>query len=226
MIAAQRRGVAEQEVADQHRHRPAHVGVGRHQRVAGAVGLIGQGRHRGPHLGLQQRNAPPQVEPEVERHLLVARAPGVQAPPVVADERHQLPFDEAVDVLVVAADPGGIGAAALENLLQSLADAADGRGIEGAGLLQGLGPRQAAGDVVLEQAPIERERHPEVERRRIGRAVEPSRPQMPAHASTSIRPCPIVILTSPDTSANTWAAKASSPPRRRVNQWPSRTSRA
>ena len=133
VIAPQRRGVAEQEVADQHRHRTTHVGVGRHQRVAGAVGLIGQRRDHGAHPGLQQRNAPPQVETEVERHLLVARTAGVQAPSVVADKRHQLPFDEAVDVLVVAADPGGIGAAALENLLQAVADAADGRGVEGAG---------------------------------------------------------------------------------------------
>ena len=42
VIAAQRRGVAQQEVRDQHRHRAPHVRVRRHQRIAGVLGLIGK----------------------------------------------------------------------------------------------------------------------------------------------------------------------------------------
>ena len=49
-------------------------------------------------------------------------------------------------------------------------------GVEHAGARQRLGPRQAAGHVVFEQAAIERERHAEIKRRRIGRGVKPSGP--------------------------------------------------
>ena len=51
---------------------------------------------------LQQRNAPAQIQPQIERDLLVARPPGVQAASRVAEPLDQLALDEAVDVLVGA----------------------------------------------------------------------------------------------------------------------------
>ena len=105
VIAAQRRGVAQQEVRHQHRHGAAHVRVRRHQRVAGPLGLIGERRDDRAQLLLQQRNAAAQVQPQIDRHLLVARAAGVQAAAGVADARDELALDEAVHVLVVAVDP-------------------------------------------------------------------------------------------------------------------------
>ena len=43
---------------------------------------------------LQQRNAAAQVQPQIDRDLLVARAAGVQAAAGIADARHQLALDE------------------------------------------------------------------------------------------------------------------------------------
>ena len=51
---------------------------------------------------LQQRDAAAQVQPQVERHLLVARAAGVQPAAGVAEPLDEQPLDEAVDVLVRA----------------------------------------------------------------------------------------------------------------------------
>ena len=48
VIAAQRRGVREEEVRGQHRLRAAQVRVRRHQRIARGLGLVGEhGRERG-----------------------------------------------------------------------------------------------------------------------------------------------------------------------------------
>ena len=98
----------------------------------------------------------------------------------------QLALDEAWMSSSSPATQAGSARPLLENLLQPVADAGDGGRVEGAGAFQRGGPRQAAGDVVFEQAAVEGERHPEVERRRIGRGVEPSRPQVPAHASATV----------------------------------------
>ena len=70
----------------------------------------------GRDAALQQRDAPPQIEPQIERDLLVARPAGVQAPPGVAEPLDQQPLDEAVDVLVGAADERRIRSAALEDV--------------------------------------------------------------------------------------------------------------
>ena len=155
MVAPQRRGVTEQVVAHQHRHGPAHVRVGRHQRFARRFGLVGQGRHERAQAALQHGNAPHQVEAEVDRHLLVARAARVQAAAVVADQRHQLTFDEGVDVFVVARDPGRILPALGQDGGEPLTNARHRRGLEHAGAAERIGPGQAAGDVVLEQLAIE-----------------------------------------------------------------------
>ena len=53
---------------------------------------------------LQHRNPPPQIQPQIERHLLVARSAGVQAAAGVAEPLDQQPLDEAVDVFVGAVD--------------------------------------------------------------------------------------------------------------------------
>ena len=59
MIAAQRRGVRQEEVRDQHRLRAAQVRVRRHQRVARGLGLVGEHRdeRRDRALHLRDRGA-------------------------------------------------------------------------------------------------------------------------------------------------------------------------
>ena len=93
----------EEEMRDEHRLRRAEVRERRHQRVARRRRLR---RERVDHArataALQQRNPAPQVEPQIERDLLVARSAGVQPAAGVAEPLDQLALDEAVDVLVVA----------------------------------------------------------------------------------------------------------------------------
>ena len=101
-VAPQRRRVREEEVRDQHRLRRAEVRERRHQRVAGRRGLRRQRVDDAGDRALQQRNAAPQIEPQIERHLLVARSAGVQPPAGVAEPLDEQPLDEAVHVLVVA----------------------------------------------------------------------------------------------------------------------------
>ena len=174
MIAPQRGGVAQQEVRHQHRHGAAQVRVGRHQRVAGLFGLIGERGDGRAQFVLQPRDPAAQVQPQVDRDLLVARTAGVQSTAGIADARDELALDERMDVFVVAGDPRRIAAALLEDLRQALADGLAVRRVEHAGARQRLRPRQAAGDVVFEEPAIERERHAEIKRGRIRRRVESS----------------------------------------------------
>ena len=192
VIAPQRGRMTQQKVGHEHGHRPPQVRVRRHQRVAGLLRLIGERRDCGAQFLLQQRNAAAQIQAQVDRDLFVARSSGVQPAAGIADPRHQLPFDERVDVLVVAVDPRRILAACLENRREAVGDRLAVRGIEHAGARQRFGPREASGHVIFEQAPIERERHAEIKRGRIRRGIKSSRPQRLRHAesfsSDNLRP--------------------------------------
>ena len=99
----------------------------------------------------------------------------------VADARDQLPFDEAVHVLVGAADPCRIASALLENRGQPCRESDAPSSLrQRAARHQRFGPREAAGHVVFEEPAIERERDAEIEGRRIGRGIEPSGPEVAA----------------------------------------------
>ena len=166
----------------QDRLRAAHVRVRRHQRIARGLGLVGEhGRERGNPL-LDLRDAALQVEPEIDRDLLVARPAGVQPAPGVADPRHQLALDERVHVLVVARglgrEEGRIRRRPRGDVLERGADDRRVGARQHAGALQAFGPRQASPHVVLEQAAIEPERRAELEQRRIGIAGEPAGPEV------------------------------------------------
>ena len=63
-------------------------------------------------------DATTQIEPQVERDLLVARAAGVQAPARITDALDQLTLDEAVHVFVWSGDPRRIATTLLEDLVQ------------------------------------------------------------------------------------------------------------
>ena len=150
----------------------------RHQRVAGRRRLR---RERGDDAGdaaLQQRDAAPQVQPQIERHLLVARAAGVQPAPGVAEPLDEQALDEAVDVLVVAvdkrADPSGRARGSPSSAVSICSASACGSTPARA---ERARPRDAAGHVVFEQPAIEAEGRAELERRRVGRGVESSGPE-------------------------------------------------
>ena len=170
---------------DQHRLRRAEVRERRHQRVARRRRLRGERVDERRDGALQQRNAPPQVEPQIERHLLVARSSGVQPAAGVAEPLDEQALDEAVHVLVGAGDERRIRPASLEDRRRASASICA-RFVrrQHAGLAQRARPRQAAGDIVFEQAAIEAERGAEFERRRVGRGVEAAGPEV-SHQSFS-----------------------------------------
>ena len=78
-----------------------------------------QRRHHGGELPLQQRNAAPEIQPEIERHLFVARSSGVQALAEIADALDELALDERVHVLVGAVDECGLAPAAIEDFVRA-----------------------------------------------------------------------------------------------------------
>ena len=133
-------------------------------------------------------NPPPQVQPEVERHLLVARPAGVQPPAGVADALDELALDERVHVLVVGARrsapdwrarPARIASRPATIAVRRRPATARRRG-------ERLGPGHAAGDVVFDQTAIDGERLAVVEDLGVGRGSK--RPDQSVDMSGSPRP--------------------------------------
>src|SRR5438445_4997641 len=149
---------------------------GGHHRVARRFRLHRQRPYQPDETTLKQWNAPAEVQPQIERHLLVARAARVEASSGVAQALGQQSLDEAVDVFVGTIDKGRVLAAALENGRESSFEVAGLVARQHAGVRQRTRPRNAPRDIVLEQASIELKRRPEGERLRIGRYVEAARP--------------------------------------------------
>ena len=119
-------------------------------------------------------NPPPKIEPQVERHLLVARASGVQTFAEIADALDELALDKRVHVFVGAVDERGFAASPLEDIDER-------RGhLLGLGLAEHaragkpLDPREAARHIVFEETPIEPEGGSEFEGNGIGLAAETS----------------------------------------------------
>jgi hypothetical protein len=153
-------------------------GGGRPPPAAGGRRLAGQRAGERDEGVLHGRDPAFQVEPEIHRHLLVARTPGVQPLPRLANPFDQLPLDERVDVLVgTLEEAGGLGAL-LEDALKTPGNRARIRRVDGAGCGNRLHPREAPPHVVFEQAAVEHERPPELEHAGIGLAAEPSRPEI------------------------------------------------
>ena len=115
VIAPERRDVRQEKMRDEHRLRGPEMREGRHQRVAGRPRLAGQRGNHAFDSALQQRNAAPEIEPQVDRHLLVPRAAGMQTPAGVAQPLHEQTLDEAMHIFVGAVDETGLGPAAFQN---------------------------------------------------------------------------------------------------------------
>ena len=108
-VAAEHLHVGHHVVPEGHRLAGLQVRVARHHRPGVGLGLVDQGR-------LQVAQAPVQVvdriahpEPEVGRHLVVARAGGVQAPGRLADQAAQAGLHVHVDVFQGPAELEGPG---------------------------------------------------------------------------------------------------------------------
>ena len=169
-VALQHEDVGQQMVGQHDGLRALHVGVAGHGRVHGLGGARHQRPLHGPEHLAGARGHLLEVEPLVERDLVVARAPGVQ---LAADLAHQLE-EPALDVHVDVLELGPEGERAALQLTPHRVQAGDdpiALGIgEQAGPRQRAGPRHAAHDVVRPQPLIERQRAGEARGGRIGGA--------------------------------------------------------
>ena len=77
-IPQQHTGVGHQLVAEGHRLGALQMGVARHDVPGRFLRFIAQNADKLLHLRLQIRAGPPQIQPDVQRHLVVAAAAGVQ----------------------------------------------------------------------------------------------------------------------------------------------------
>ena len=104
MIASQRGNMRQKEMRDEHRLRAPQVRIGRHQRGAARARPPGQRRDHRAQLFLKKRNAPPKIQAQVERNLLVPRSAGMQSLSEIAHALDELPLDKRVHVLVRSTD--------------------------------------------------------------------------------------------------------------------------
>src|SRR5687767_14770958 len=172
-----------------HEHwlRAAEMRIRRHQRGRGALGLIGARSHQRHEILLQQRDSSSQIQSQVERHLLVARAAGMKSTTGVANPFDETTLDKAVDVLVRTCDRLRVAPALLEDHLQRADDRFAVFPAEHPRGFQRVRPRDAAGDVVLKEQTVEAERDAEVEGGRIGCSVEAAGPERHAWISELVR---------------------------------------
>ena len=176
-VPFERRRVREEEVGDEDRLRRTEVRERRHQRVFCLRGAVRERRDDLPHQTLQHQDAPPQIEAEIDRDLLVPRPPGVQAPPGVAEPLDEQPLDEAVDVFVRPGDKRRLLAMTLEQIGERRIERPRVIAAEHSGARQRARPGPAAGDVVLEETAVETERRAPLECRGIRRLIEAAGPE-------------------------------------------------
>ncbi len=88
------------EVRDEDRLRTPQVGVGRHRHVARPIGLVGDRADEPCDRLLDGRNAPLQVQAQIDRDLLVPRPSRVKALAGLSNPLDEFPLDEGVHVLV------------------------------------------------------------------------------------------------------------------------------
>ncbi len=74
--------------------------------------------HDRSNLLLKPGNPPPEIEPEIQRHLLVARAARMQPLAQIANALDELPLDERVHIFVWTVDERGLAPAPFENVLE------------------------------------------------------------------------------------------------------------
>ena len=177
-VAQQHFGVRHQMVPKGDGLRPLQMGVARHDRVCPAVGLLAQHADQLHQLRPQRRDRIFEIQPNVQRHLIVAAAPGVQPFARVADARGQFAFHKGVDVLGVRVNGQRAGSQIRSDRGQPVADGFAVRCRDNALLRQHCGVRHAAGNVLLCHAAVKRDGGVKVVGFLVKLLVEPSCPQL------------------------------------------------
>ena len=103
-VAQQHPGVGHQLVAEGHGLGTLQVGVAGHDVPCALLGLVAKHGDKFFYLALNMLAGDAQVQADVQRDLIVAAAPGVQALTGVTDAGGQRLLDEGVDVLGVGVE--------------------------------------------------------------------------------------------------------------------------
>ncbi len=148
--------------------------VRRHDGRACRLGLLRKRADNRRNVILQGGNLPPKVEPQIQRHLLVAGAPGMQPLAQVADAFDELALDECVHILIGTVDERRLAPAPFENVVQRSRHFLRFRVLEDADSGERVDPCEAARHVVFEEPPIEAKGRPELESHGVGLTAETS----------------------------------------------------
>ena len=108
-VSGEHRVIGEEVMAEGYRLRHLQVRESRHDGFCMLFGQIEQRVAQALDRRCDRIDSRAQVEPQIGRHLIVARASGMKSLPGVSDERHQPLFDVEVDVLEIAR-PGELAA--------------------------------------------------------------------------------------------------------------------
>ncbi len=168
---------------EQYRLGTLEMGVARHRRVE----RLGRALDQRPlHLGDPAVDAGddlPEVQPLVERDLVVPGPSSVQLAADLADHFHEPALDVRVDVLELGTERERAVLELTADLGQTFQDLLQLRRRQDAGALERACPRLAAGDVLGPQAAVEGQRRRELLGGGIGRGAKAPPPRL--HASSS-----------------------------------------
>ena len=118
MVTPEGGRMRKKQMRHEHRLGAPQVSVGRHQRRAGGLRPSSQRQNEPGHSLLHHRQPPPEVEPQVKRHLLVSRASRVEPATNITHPFDELPLDKGVDILVGTRHKTWISSAPFENFAE------------------------------------------------------------------------------------------------------------
>ena len=102
-----------------------------------------------------------QIQPQVERDLIVARTPGMQLAPGLANQRDQPALDREMDVFIGNVEFEDAALDLIFDTLESADDRTHFAGLEQADLREHLRMRDRSANIVPKKPPVERQRRGE-----------------------------------------------------------------
>ena len=170
--------VRQEVVGEQDRLRPLHMGIARHDHAELPPRQGHEALLEPPQAGEEVFHRVAQIEPQIQRHLVVAAPSGVELAAHFADEFGQPRLDRHVNVLVRRREPEPPAGDLLLHLLEPADQFVRLAAGEHAGPLERPAVRDAPGNVVPVEPAVDCERRRERLDLRIRLATEPASPEL------------------------------------------------
>ena len=158
--------------------RPLQVGIARHNRLLMGRSLLQQHLDQIQHHGLDLSDLPPQIQPQIHRHLVVAASGRMEPFAGIPDALGQERLDIHVNVFVIGRELHLPGFDIRQQVLQALGD---GRGIrlgDDAGIPQHFRMGQRPLDVLAVHPLVKADGGIEIIDKGVGLLLEPSGPEL------------------------------------------------